>query len=100
MSTAKFLRLDAQEVALVVVAFNHSRMSMFPPERHAEVKALVRQLGRFGVASAQEISEDYEKRGRLPKRKYIATEAQAQRPTLTLDDFLTDAVASLRGRKP
>lgn len=100
MSEVKFLRLDAQEVALVVVAFNHSRMSMFPQERHAEVKSLVRQLGRFRVASAQELREDHEERGRPSSRKPIATEAQAQTPTTTSGDFLTEASATLRGRKP
>lgn len=98
MTAAKFLRLDAEEVALVVVAFNHSRMSMFPPERHDGVKALVRQLGRFGVASAEEISEDYENRGRLPKGNPNAKQAQAPEPPKPPADFLAEATASLRHR--
>jgi hypothetical protein len=104
----KYLRLDAEDVSLVVLAFNHSRMSMFPEENHAQVKALVRQLGRFGVASPEELREDFEHRGRPPGRPPVA--APPTVPVLTTTpadifeeaaaDIFEEAAAILRGSRP
>lgn len=91
----KYLRLDAAEVALVVTAFNHSRLSMWPAEQHPEVKSLVRVLGRFGVATAEELREDFEHKVRKPytrRRKPVA-------PTLTLEDLTEWARTTPRGGK-
>jgi hypothetical protein len=95
MPEAKYLRLDADAVALVVRAFNHSKMSWWPAAQHAEVKDLVRQLGRYLVATAEELNEDFahrSQRGRPQK-------TQEPRPTPTLADDLRRAQATLRGAR-
>jgi hypothetical protein len=96
----KYLRLDADDVSLVVLAFNHSRMSMFPEGKQAQVKDLVRQLGRFGVASAEELREDFEQRGRPPGRPLVAAPPTVPVLTTTPADIYEEAAASLRGGRP
>jgi hypothetical protein len=95
MPEAKYLRLDADAVAVIVQAFNHSKMSWWPEEQHAQVKSLVRELGRYQVATAEELREDFEQRG----RKLAVTKAKRPSPTITPDDFFEGAMRILRGRK-
>ncbi len=77
MPEVKYLRLDADAVAIVVQAFNNSKMSWWPVEQHAEVKDLVRQLGRYLVATAEELNEDHAHRSNRGRPR----KAQAPKPT-------------------
>ncbi len=93
MAEAKYLRLDAADVAIIVRVFNNSRISWWPEEEHAQVKSLVRALGRYHVATAEELNEDFAElscRGRPRK-------AKVQAGITTLPDDFESAHAVLRG---
>lgn len=63
-SAPKYLRLCAEEVELIIVAFNNSRLSIFTAEQQSRLPELRHRLGRYCVATAEELNEDFERRGK------------------------------------
>lgn len=55
---SKYLHLSEAEVQLVIQAVNASKLSTYRPGQRDAVLNLVRKLGRFLVAPAQELREE------------------------------------------
>jgi hypothetical protein len=64
MTAPKFLRLNAEEVGVLVKVFNSLRLSTIPQEERQGVFDIRDRLGRFYVATAEELNTDHECRGR------------------------------------
>lgn len=63
----KFLRLSEDEAHLVVRAVNASRLSTYKPQDRVQVSQLVQKLGRFLVASAEELRAEVKEEARVRK---------------------------------
>jgi hypothetical protein len=89
----KYLRLDEQDVDLVVTAINASRISNYTPEQRVRLAGLQGRLSRYHVASPAELAEDFDHRG----RKLSASHPKQAGPPQLLPDSFESVAATLRG---
>lgn len=65
---SKYLRLNAQEVGVLVKIFNSLRLSNIPEDQREGIFDLRNRLGRYYVATVDELESDHECRGRQQRQ--------------------------------